>query len=829
MKALAAVMKAEFRRAMPFVPWIVVTHAMTYGAHTRWAMEFSAQMIALIEWLSGSLAALVAVRSLWWDAPLRRTRFLATKPMPILPLIAGKGLGLSLMLVAPFGIVEGLVQWSLGIRGEYLMLGILQMTLLHLVALAALFPVVWWWRGLASAICGGALAAAAVIASATVVARQPGNLNPYSGTPNSLPFSLAFIFVSLCLLLVVCSLGLPLLRKWHRTRFVLFAVLTASCFCSGLGIATRPPEPDETVYPKLVNLIPGQAVVGLKRIETLTASVADGLAERDLDIRWNYSKLKIDRRDLSLMTPIQGDNWSVDLTSFQFREATAKRFGGGFLPNKFDPVYVRPALSVVDDGTCSGPGKEIDLELLETRYRWEVAVDLPLKEGAEASFDSSRLRIVRARESPRSHRFSTFAGRIVSMGGVQISVVNSEVWMDSLWTRRKFYDPGGGCLALIVDPLTGQTEGLEMISTTGFTAAKQRVYYSREKFDFGDKRFEKEGLDWSHDLRLVVMQPRMVGRVAHAWKSPGKVRFAPIESRQSPPAIPVAPSGVDIVSWVGLHPVPSRDASAQEVKKWFDDFLPLMKSLDKRGSHQDIPAEADNAMVEFVKNHPDVAVLAVRAWWDFPWFVHDSISRNLPRDVITRFPELATNGFIQSCFSNNGWTADLANAARDKARSGQAWAVDSILMSVPEKLGLSEEEWMEYFRMRRTVDVYNALADKVVSRARMDEEVDSVLDHLQAHSGTMRTSPMFELAMAIGSKHVPRWMHEDLQREMEKMNPDYYSLIRRLDAHFVQPDLDLPEKVIDAMKVKASWFLGIDPARFVFDPTIRKYQLRPNP
>lgn len=829
MKTLAAVMRAEFRRAMPFLPWIVVAQVMTYGAHTRWAMEFSAQMIALIEWLSGSLAVLVAVRSLWWDAPLRRGRFLATKPMPILPLIVGKGLALSLMLVAPFGIVEALVQWNLGMRGESLMLGILQMTLLHLVALAVLFPVVWWWRGLASAICGVALAVAAVIVSATVVARQPGNLNPYSGMPNSLPFSVLFIFVSLCLLLLVCSLGLPFLRKWHRTRFVLFAALTAFSFCAGLGIATRPPEPDETNSPKLVNLTPGQAIVGLKRFETLTASVADGLAERDLDIRWNFSKLMIDHQDLSLMTPIQGDNWSVDLTSFQFREAMAKRFGGGFRPNKFDPVYVRPALSVVGDGTCWGLGKTIDLELLETRYRWEVAADLPLKEGAETSFDSSRWRVVKARESSNGNQTSIRAGRMISMGGVEISVVNSNVWMNPLWNRRKFHDPGGGCLALIVDPSTGQTEGLEMIQMTGFTAAQQRVYYSRPRFNLGDDRFDRPDLDWSHDLRLVVLQPRLVARLAHAWKSPGKVRFDPIESRQTPPAIPVPPLGVDIVKWVGLHPVPSRDASADEVKKWFNEFLPLMKSLDKPGTDPNIPAEADHAMAEFVKDHPDVAALSVKAWWDFPWYVHDSISRNLPRDVITRFPELATNGFIQGCFMNKGWTADLAHSARDKARTGQTWRVDSILLSVPEEVGLSEDEWLEYFRMRRSVAAYNALADKVVPRARMDEEVDFILDHSQADTADRLSSTMFELAMASGRKSVPRWLHEDLQREMEKVNPDCSSLIRGLDAYFVLPDLDLPEKVIDAMKVKASWFLGIDPSRFVFDPVIRKYQLGPTP
>lgn len=826
MKTLAAVMKAEFRRAMPFLPWIAVTHAMTYGAHTRWAMEFSAQMIALIEWLSGSIAALVAVRSLWWDAPLRRTRFLATKPMPILPLIAGKGLGLSLMLVAPFGIVEGLVHLNLGIRGESLMLGILQMTLLHLVALAALFPVVWWWRGLASAICGVALAAAVVIVSATLVARQPGNLNPNSGTPNSLPFSLLFIFVSLCLLLGLCSLALPLLRKWHRTRFAMFAVLSAFSFYAGLRIATRPPEPDETVYPELVNLIPEQSIVGLKRFETLTASVAGGLAGRDFATSWSYPKLKLDDHSLTLMTPIPGDNWSVNGMGFLLRETLAKRFGGGFLLNQLEPDDIRPAMSVVDDGTCSGPGKSIDLELLETRYRWDVTVDLPLKEGAESSFDGSRCRIDKVTNGNGFGR-SKLKGDIV--GGVQVSFVMSDVWIDMLWNRKKTYDPPSSGVAMLVDPSTGKAEGLQMIRMSGFTGAVQRVYYSLMRPSYGDIRLENEGLNWSHDLRLVVMQPRMVGRVAHAWKSPGKVRFAPIESRQSPPAIPVAPSGVDIVKWVGLHPVPSREAGAEEVKKWFDEFLPLMKSLDKPNTDHNIPTEADNAMAEFVKNHPDVAVLAVRAWWDFPWFVHDSISRNLPRDVIKRFPELATNGFIQSCFRNQGWTADLADAARDKARSGQAWAVDSILMSVPEKVGLSEEEWMEYFRMRRTVDVYNALADKVVPRARMDAEVDLILESHQTHAGIKPSSAIFELATARGSESVPRWLKEDFQRDIERKSPDFLSLARRLDACFNMPDMDLPENSVEAMKVKTTWFLGVDPSRFVFNPAIRKYQLRPTP
>ena len=127
MKAWRALLVAEFRRAAGFLPWLVGLHGLTLGARTRWAWDISPQSLALLEWARWTVAGLVVGISLWQDAPLRRDRFLATRPHRLAMLVTAKALALWGITVLPFVAVEAVALRFNGMAGDIVGLGTLQL------------------------------------------------------------------------------------------------------------------------------------------------------------------------------------------------------------------------------------------------------------------------------------------------------------------------------------------------------------------------------------------------------------------------------------------------------------------------------------------------------------------------------------------------------------------------------------------------------------------------------------------------------------------------------------------------------------------------------
>ena len=67
----AAIFRAEFRRALPLLPWLLGCHAITLGLRTRWSDEVTPPVAGIVGWATGSLALLVLIGSIWQDSPSR--------------------------------------------------------------------------------------------------------------------------------------------------------------------------------------------------------------------------------------------------------------------------------------------------------------------------------------------------------------------------------------------------------------------------------------------------------------------------------------------------------------------------------------------------------------------------------------------------------------------------------------------------------------------------------------------------------------------------------------------------------------------------------------
>jgi hypothetical protein len=154
------------------------------------------------------------------------------------------------------------------------------------------------------------------------------------------------------------------------------------------------------------------------------------------------------------------------------------------------------------------------------------------------------------------------------------------------------------------------------------------------------------------------------------------------------------------------------------------------------------------------------------------------------------------------------------------------------LLAVPQEVGLTENEWLEYFRLDPTSEVYNALAGKALPRELLDREADGILKSFRIQPRTAFISPGLDLALARGRKEAPRWLKEDFEARIAASPGGHKSTAashRHLETYFDPPKVDMPNDPFGAMDKKVEWFLAIDPSRFVFGPATRKYQLRNDP
>jgi hypothetical protein len=140
---------------------------------------------------------------------------------------------------------------------------------------------------------------------------------------------------------------------------------------------------------------------------------------------------------------------------------------------------------------------------------------------------------------------------------------------------------------------------------------------------------------------------------------------------------------------------------------------------------------------------------------------------------------------------------------------------------------LTEEEWMAFLRLEPSAKRYRQMAAGFVPRPVLEREVDRWLDgdplRLPNPHGIPihGLDPVFELALARGHPEAPRWLKEVIARyqEGERRHHPVMLLDSIRGAFVLPPSLKTGPEIVD-------WFMAQDPAAFVFDPTLGKFQLR---
>jgi hypothetical protein len=517
MRMFVEFVRADLRRAMPYLPWLLGAHVARIALRTRWAGEFSSALTGALEWTVCALSVWVAVAGLWWDAPLRRQRYLATRPQRWLPLTAAKWVALALVVLLPFGVVDFAVLMFFGFGGSLPLQAAARTLLMGSVVLTALHAAVWWWRSVNAGLLAGLMGAATLVAASHVLARSWSNRNFFGGKPLDLPVDplmLLVFFASMALLLA--GGWWPLRRLGAVVKIGVFGIAAGATWWFGLWLSLRPVEPDQTVKPAVVRVDVSPRGGSEGRFDWLTVAVPSGSLQQGVESLWTFSRLELDRRDIRPWRSNYG-NARPQLETLQ--EAMRAHFGPEIPELRYGGPHYFHATAILPGGEIRGRAHRIGFDLLETRVRWVVVADLPLKAGAEARTGNRLWRV---------EDFRTGRGALrghPGWSGASIRLTEAGI---ARWGGCRLL--GGDChgvtgeMMLLFDPATG---GVRTVGPVRRSRGLSHAEIARTDWFFpeGSELAQWGTVQLDNDLRLVVLRPKVVNRVEHVWDSPGVVRF----------------------------------------------------------------------------------------------------------------------------------------------------------------------------------------------------------------------------------------------------------------------------------------------------------------
>lgn len=716
---IAAVFRAEFRRALPLWPWLLACHAITFGLRTHWSEGATPRLAGIVEWATWALALLILIGSIWQDSPSRPERFLATRPTTPAPLFFAKLAALLLMLALPFIAVEfGTLLWAEQ-SPRILFLGTAQIALFAGVIVLTAFPLVGFWRSAPVAFSGLGVA----FFAGALVLRLFGNHPLNSGGPRwiGLDYLLTppVLLASLAMTGFLSALSLRLLRRRTGSllRIAVFTVVICLALQGALVLKTRPQTSPTAEVPALVSLkytaLPLSDGYGTRLELTPPSELRDTSLVR---IR-QFTRVRVNGRDALRWGNPWDNRREGSIQSEAVQHALRRHLGTAVqLPAAYDSED-EPANALIGDTYPPDPPIEIAAQIRETNYRWEVVADLPLRVGATAVHGDHRWHV---------RRVSDVIPNINDQAGLGVTFVETlpNLWLGKLAATgtNHFSD-----LAFLLDPSTGELRSMDILGGHRAGDDRRRSLFSHQWYCYIDPADPIEmirtgsrirEIEWSPAHRLLILRPAEEETIHYDWRSTGPVLY---------------------------------------------------------------PSE----------------------WLRLPYI--DS-----PKSVGSVDPPLVT-------------PSDAAAVTRN----GLGWLAEDLLFKDPAAQVLTEEEWMAFLRLEPSARRYRRMAAGFVPRPVLEQEVDRWLagDPLRLpnpqgipHYGI---DPVLELALARGHPEAPRRLKEAITRKRED-DANYHAVrvVEPVSDAFVLPaGLKGHAEVVD-------WFMAQDPAAFVFDPTLGKFQLR---
>lgn len=801
MKIIRAIFLAELRGHRALALGILTLLGLQGMLQTHWIYDATPMISLSVQAILALLCVLLLSKSLWQDAPLRKERYLATRPTNLLRLYLGKYAAFLAVIAVPSALVEFLrvryFSFDLNIQAA----AALQMFLLYAFAIAGFISVIWWMHSKIS-----------IIMLWITLIGAGYTTNYYFGHKTQtyiyewsagVPYSDYMILLMLVCFALLATLRLLRLKRIHvLISCVMMAALVFVSIQWAIAILTRKSITGTVQKCQLASFYSNTN--RMEKVRTYQARVPFDYSASDFDTDslWTFHELKLNGKDF---TPWYNNIIGIGANQSELFQVIQNRYPQAH-NNHANHEKDRTAFASVPFELSKDKLNRIQFTLQRQIYRWKIIMDLPLKVGAKASDQNFSCHIDEV--SPRKQLPRIFGDTSSTHQRVaHVSLCNPFKVSDQRLDLNLMHQ------LVIIEPSTGEifTTQKNSISELPTTNPGKHYFYSVHCYTIPSSNMSFRYQSYSADARVLILVPEVIEEKYYTWEHSASLSNQVNQPQSDNFAFPSQGSQTPD-SWLADHPTPSKEARLKEREAWVNQLIEYAKRNPRFiGVNDDSPIlKAHQMHVElFAKAHHEGRLPSGLKEY---YFV-----KSYTRELLQRYPHIAYTPHVIWHFHRNGWSADLVDTARDALRNGENTTFELIILAEPELMKLTQEEWVEFYRMKCHAEAYQALKGRVLSAEVINQITDQ---YLAIHHDV-------EFGLARGHAEAPQWM----KREALNSSSECISIPSRLKRYFELSE-PLPkhaenQKFLEEPVIE--WLKKFDPSSYVYDPAKKKYIPKPTP
>lgn len=801
MKIIRAIFLAELRGHRALAPGIVTLLGLQGMLQTHWIYDTSLFISLSVQAILALLCVLLQSKSLWHDAPLRKERYLATRPTNLLRLYLGKYAAFLAVIAVPSALVEFFCvryfSFDLNIQAA----AALQMFLIYASAIAAFISVFWWMHSKKGIVMLGVTIVAAGVASNYYFWQKPQSyINEWSA---GVPYSHYMILLMLAIFAFMANLRLLWLKKCNALiSCALIAVIVFVSMQFAITVSTRKRTEGTEQKCHLVNISSDSQQQSKMRI--IRVAVPHEEMERDTISHWSFNEAKLNEKNY---TPWLSQYLGFTTQQTEIVTAVKQCYPLAKIPERRPSAIEIASVSVPHSFFDKGI-QSMKLSVLKKSVRWKIAMDLPLQDGVKANYRNLSCRIDQV---SKKHRMNAIDWRIERNNSRVALITYCEPFVTQNSTKNFNHE----YQLLIIDPENGAIFYQNMIggNVTGNRSDMSCEYYPVGSYYItNNKSLEREFYAYPNNARLLILVPEIIEENLYRWESSQPLNERAFRKFNSHEENAIGQHSPE--SWIEANPAPLPYASLEEREMWVNKLIGYAtlnpQSIRNLSSDHKIIKTYNMHLDLFAKAHHEGRLPDEMKGFNYV--------EKFTRETLKKFPNLVYSNAVVWNFHSKGWSADLVDTARDMLRRGQGALYKDIILAEPKLMNLTQEEWIDFFRLNCNAQAYEVMKDQILPSSIMNRIADR---HLEVH-------PNIDLGLMRGHAEAPRWL------KMKALSNDYYDkekLLTQLRQYF-DPNLALPS--LDSQKLLMNqslveWFQSFDPDAFTYDTAKKKYILKPTP
>lgn len=511
MKIIRAIFLAELRGHRALALGIVTLLGLQGMLQTHWIYDATPMISLSVQAILALLCVLLLSKSLWHDAPLRKERYLATRPTNLLRLYLGKYAAFLAVIAVPSALVEFFCvryfSFDLNIQAA----AALQMFLIYASAIAAFIPVIWWMHSKKSIVMLVVMIVAAGVASNYYFWQKPQSyINEWSA---GVPYSHFMILLLFAIFALMANLRLMLRLKKIQTIFscVLIAIMIFLSLLISITISTRknhhgPEQNCDSV--KLWTYSPAESNVVSYRV-----SMPHQEHDRVTASHWSFNDVKLNGKDytpwyddLSAAYPQKDEITSVIKHHYpQAKEIDARE------------EMNRSASFTVPQELINKGIHNQKLSVKQRKYRWKIVFDLPLFEDNLQNYGNFSCEISGRNLKP----MPSFANRgSVIFTERVVTIIHCKPFA----SNKLAHDLNRMIQVCILDPAIGEFRRIYSENTHWDASLSDLSLQSYSLRGYNEKRgLDFKMLAYSEKSRVLILAAEIIEEKSYVYDSTKKI------------------------------------------------------------------------------------------------------------------------------------------------------------------------------------------------------------------------------------------------------------------------------------------------------------------